>query len=160
MVFGPFLDAFPKADEPGFPIFKKSHFIGRHRKAVVYHFTFNVTTKAVVITVVHSRPAFVQVVGLLNAYLPLTVTILVFVINGSLWSSDGRRKSPGQRDRLAVSVRPACHCASQWLDILRGLEHRLGGASSDRQDLQHSAETVKYEPHHGARALHASALTG
>ena len=39
-----------------------------------------------------------------------------------------------------------------WLNTLRGLYSRLGGASSDRQDQQGGAETVKYVPQiHGAR---------
>ena len=52
---------------------------------------------------------------------------------------------------LVVCVYVRAYGTIWRLDTFKGLDSRLGTASSDRQDQQHRDETVKYEPHHGAR---------
>ena len=59
---------------------------------------------------------------------------------------------------LVVCVCVRAYGTIWWLDTCRGLDSRLGSASSDRQDQQHRAETVKYEPHHGARCQRGTQL--
>ena len=68
-------------------------------------------------------------------------------------SAGGRGRARAGHVRLCARLRHT-HTI-WWLDTLRGLDGRLGGASSDRQDHQRVAETAEYVPRHGARALTA-----